>query len=46
MGLNDIKLRILEWSGLTTKGANLTPSEVDQNFIELYEAAKTQTTTV
>lgn len=38
-GINDILLRILEYPPLTTKAtSDLTPSEVDTNFIEIYKS--------
>lgn len=33
----DLILRILEYSGLVTKGSDLTPAEVDENFLSLLE---------
>lgn len=40
MALNDIILRESSHSPLTTKGSRLTFGELDQNLIELYDAAK------
>jgi len=38
MSITDIKLRVETYLPLTTKGSDLTPSEMDINFREIYKA--------